>query len=434
MPRTPKTNRMKAERDDLVPRGVRTAFDLFVSDAEGHTIRDVDGREYMDFTGGIGSLTTGHRPESVVRAVRDQLERYLHLCFMVFNYEPYVELAKRLRDVVPIRDAKSAFFNSGSEAIENAAKIARASTKRPGLLSFANAFHGRTLLALSLTGKFRPYKVGFEPFVPHVYHASYPYHYRCPPGHAESECAGIALDGIRGLFHAHSAERIAAAFVEPVQGEGGFVVPPKEFLPGLRELCDDHGIVLVDDEVQAGLGRTGRMFAIEHFGSRPDLIATAKALGGGLPLSGLTGRADVMDAAEPGSIGGTFGGNPLACVAAIENLKLIEASLPNARRLGEAIAKRFEEMRDAHPLIGDARGLGPMRAIELVRDRRTKEPAADEAKAVQREARERGLLVLTAGWHDNVIRLLPPTTMPLAALGKGLELLDDAIAAVERTS
>ncbi len=425
--------RLLRERNEVVPRSVRTGTDLFVVRAEGHTLWDADGREYTDLTGGIGVLTTGHRPEAVVKALKDQLDRYLHVCFMVFNYEPYVELAKALRGVAPLPGGKSAFFNSGAEAVENAVKISRAYTKRPSVISFQNSFHGRTLLTLSLTGKYAPYKVGFEPFVPQVYQAPYPYHYRCPPGHSESECAGLALEGIEAIFHSQAAaDRVAAIVVEPIQGEGGFVVPPKEFLPGLRKLCNDHGIVLVDDEVQAGMGRTARMFAIEHFGVEPDLVTTAKALGGGLPISGVTGRAEIMDAPVPGSVGGTFGGNPLACVAAVENLAIIKASLPAAERLGRAIRKRLDEMREAHDLVGDVRGLGCMQALELVKSRKTKEPAKDETKAIQKEARERGLLVLTAGWHDNVIRLLPPITMPVDALRTGLDVLDEAIGKVER--
>ena len=427
------SERLLRERNEVIPRSVRTGTDLFVVRAEGHTLWDADGRAYTDLTGGIGVTSTGHRPARVVKALKDQIDRYLHVCFMVFNYEPYVELAKALRAVAPLPGGKSAFFNSGAEAVENAVKIARAYTKRPGAISFLNSFHGRTLLTLSLTGKYAPYKVGFEPFVPHVYQAPYPYHYRCPPGHSESECGDRALEGIEAVFHSQApADKVAAIVFEPVQGEGGFVVPPRDFVRGLRTLCSDHGIVFVDDEVQAGMGRTAKMFAIEHFGVEPDLVTTAKALGGGLPISGVTGRPEIMDAPVPGSVGGTFGGNPLACVAALENLALIKASLPAAERLGRAIRKRLEEMREAHELVGDVRGLGCMQALELVKDRKSKEPAKDETKAVQNEARENGLLVLTAGWHDNVIRLLPPITMPVDALDTALDVLGAAIGKVER--
>ena len=427
-----KSERLRAERDAVIGRGVRTLNDFFVDHAEGHTLRDVEGKEYVDLTGGIGVHTTGHRPEAVVRAVKEQLDKYLHLCAMVFNYEPYVQLAKVLREIAPLPDGKSALFNSGSEAVENAVKTARAATKRPGVIAFHNSFHGRTLLCLSLTGKYHPYKVGYEPFVSHVYHAPFPYHYRCPPGHEEDECADIALAAIEGIFHAHAADRIAAILAEPVQGEGGFIVPPKGFFPGLRKLCDEHGIVLIDDEVQAGIGRTGRMFAIEHFGVQPDLVCTAKALGGGLPISALTGRAAIMDACVPGSIGGTYGGHPLGCVAAVENVRLVKEALPASRKLGDRIGKRLDEIQGDHALVGDARGLGCMRALEFVKDRRTKAPAKDETKAIQREARDRGLLLLTAGWHDNVIRLLPPITMPATAIDRALDVLEESISAVEK--
>lgn len=428
------SERLKEERDAVIPRSVRTLTDLFVESASGHTLRDVDGREYTDLTGGIGVTTTGHRPDPVMRALRDQLDRYLHLCFMVFNYEPYVALAKRMREIAPLPAGKSAFFNSGAEAIENAVKTARASTRRTAVVSFRNSFHGRTMLTLALTGKYEPYKVGFEPFPPEVFQAGFPYHYRCAPGHSEADCGGLALEGLEELFHAQvPAEKVAAIVFEPVQGEGGFIVPPKEFVRGLRKLATDHGIVLVDDEVQAGLGRTAKMFAIEHFGVQPDLVCTAKALGGGLPISGLTGRAEIMDAPVPGSIGGTFGGNPLACVAAIENLRLIESSLGSAAKLGREISKRLSEIQDKHALVGEVRGLGCMQALEFVRDPKTKEPAKEETKAIQREARERGLLVLTAGTYDNVIRLLPPITMPFEALAKSLDILESSIATVEKS-
>lgn len=432
MAKTSKSERLRAERDAVLGRGVRTLNEFFVAEAEGHTIRDVDGNAYVDLTGGIGVLTTGHRPKEVVAAMKAQLDEYGHVCAMVFNYEPYVELAKALRDLMPFPDGKSALFNSGSEAVENAVKTARAATKRPGVIAFHNSFHGRTLLCLTLTGKYHPYKVGYEPFVSHVYHAPFPYHYRCPPGHDEDACAGIALEAIDQILHTHAADRMAAVLVEPVQGEGGFVVPPRDFLPGLRKLCDEHGILLIDDEIQAGLGRTGRMLAIEHFGVVPDLVTTAKALGAGFPISAITGRAAVMDACVPGSIGGTYGGHPLGCVAAVVNLRLIREALPAAKKLGDRIGKRLQEMQEDHPLVGDARGLGCMRAIELVTDRKTKRPAKDETKAVQREAKERGVLLLTAGWHDNVIRLLPPITMPADAMEGALDVLDASIAAVEK--
>ena len=421
------------ERDEYIPKSVKMGTPVFAESAKGHKIRDVDGKEYTDFTGGIGVLNTGHLPDAVTNAIRAQLDKYLHLCFMVVNYAPYVELAKRLRPILPFDRGKTAFFNSGAEAVENAVKISRAVTRRPNVISFHNSFHGRTLLTLTMTGKYAPYKINFEPFVPHVYQAPFAYCYRCPLRLSYPECGVACLEAIEDLFHAESpADKTACIVMEPVQGEGGFVVPPKEWVQGLRRICSGQGILLVDDEVQAGFGRTGTWFAIEHFGVKPDLITSAKALGAGLPLSAVSGSAEIMDVPAPGSIGGTYGGNPLACAAAIANLDLIREAMPNAAKLGGAIEKRFREMAEHHALIGDIRGLGAMQAIELVKDRKTKAPAKDETAAVIKEARDRGALILSAGWHNNVVRLLPPLNMPIDAIEEGLDILDASIAAVEK--
>jgi len=421
------------ERDEYIPKSVKMGTPIFAASAKGHKITDVDGKEYVDFTGGIGVLNTGHLPDAVTRAVRDQLDKYLHLCFMVVNYQPYIELAKRLRPILPFARGKTAFFNSGAEAVENAVKISRSVTRRPNVISFQNSFHGRTLLTLTMTGKYAPYKINFEPFVPHVYQAPFAYCYRCPLKLSYPDCGVACLQYVEDLFQAEApADKTACIVAEPVQGEGGFVVPPKEYVQGLRKICSDHGILFVDDEVQAGFGRTGTWFAIEHFGVKPDLITSAKALGAGLPLSAVSGPAEIMDVPAPGSIGGTYGGNPLACVAAIANLDLIKAAMPNASKLGTVIEKRFREMEEEHELIGDVRGLGAMRAIELVKDRKTKAPAKDETAAIIKEARDRGALILSAGWHNNVVRLLPPLNMPMDALEEGLDVLDASMAAVEK--
>ncbi len=434
MPKTRSTAEERIrERDEYIPKSVKMGTPIFVDHAKGHKIVDVDGKELIDFTGGIGVLNTGHLPDAVTDAVRAQLDKYLHVCFMVVNYEPYIELSKRLRPILPFERGKTAFFNSGAEAVENAVKISRAVTRRPNVISFHNSFHGRTLLTLSMTGKYQPYKVNFEPFVPHVYQVPFAYCYRCPLKLSYPECGVACLDLIEDVFHAESPEdKTACVVAEPVQGEGGFVVPPKEWWQGVRKICTDHGILFVDDEVQAGLGRTGKWWAMEHLGATPDLITSAKALGGGLPLSAVSGPAALMDIPVPGSIGGTFGGTPLACVAAIANLDLIEKSMPNATVLGKVIDKRFHEMAEDHPWIGDIRGLGAMRAIELVKDRKTKEPAKDETNAIIKEARDRGGLILSAGWFGNVVRLLPPLNMSEAALGEGLDILDAAMTAAEK--
>lgn len=421
------------ERDEYIPKSVRTGTPLFVDHAKGHKIVDVDGKEYFDLTGGIGVLNTGHLPDAVTEAVRAQLDKYLHLCFMVVNYDPYIELSKRLRPTLPFQRGKTAFFNSGAEAVENAVKISRAVTKRPNVITFQNSFHGRTLLTLTMTGKYEPYKVDFEPFVPHVYQVPFAYCYRCPLKLSYPECGVACLQYVEDLFRAEApADKTACIVAEPVQGEGGFVVPPKEYWEGLRKITKDHGILFVDDEVQAGMGRTGKFWATDHFGVTPDLITMAKALGGGLPLSGVAGPAGLMDIPVPGSIGGTFGGNPLACVAAIANLDLIRKSLSNALELGKVIERRFKEMAEDHEWIGDIRGLGAMRAIELVKDRETKAPAKDETGVIIAEARGRGGLFLSAGWYGNVIRLLPPLNMPKAAVVDGLDILDASFTAVEK--
>lgn len=427
--------RMK-ERDEYIPKCIRTGTSVFVDHAKGDTIVDVDGREYLDFTGGIGVLNTGHRPDPVTAAVRAQLDKYLHLCFMVVNYEPYIALSKKLRVTLPFFNrAKTAFFNSGAEAVENAVKISRAVTRRPNVVTFQNSFHGRTLLTLTMTGKYDPYKVNFEPFVPHVYQAPFAYCYRCPLKMTYPECGVACLGLVEDLFHAESpGDKTACVVAEPVQGEGGFVVPPKEWWQGLRKLCHDHGILFVSDEVQAGFGRTGRWWATEHLGANPDLVTMAKALGAGLPLSAVSGPAVLMDVPAPGSIGGTFGGNPLACAAALANIDLVERSLPHARELGDLMATRLREMADAHPWIGDIRGLGAMQAIELVTDQKTKAPAKAQVAAILRETQARGGLFLSAGWYGNVIRLLPPLNMPRDVVEKGLDILDGAIRSVEAAS
>ncbi len=423
------------ERDEYIPKSVRTGTPVFVDHAKGAKIVDVDGKEFLDFTGGIGVLNTGHLPDAVTEAIRAQLDKYLHLCFMVVNYEPYIELSKRLRPTLPFERGKTAFFNSGAEAVENAVKISRAVTKRPNVISFQNSFHGRTLLTLTMTGKYKPYKTNFEPFVPHVYQVPFAYCYRCPLKLSYPDCGVACLDLIEDVFRAESpADKTACIVAEPVQGEGGFVVPPREWWAGVRKICSDHGILFVDDEVQAGLGRTGTWWATEHLGARPDLITSAKALGGGLPLSAVSGPAEIMDIPAPGSIGGTFGGNPLACVAAIANLDLIRRSMANAVELGKLIEKRFRAMAEEHAWIGDIRGLGAMRAIELVKDRKTKAPLTDEIGLIVKEARERGGLFLSAGWHGNVIRLLPPLDMSKADAEAGLDILDASIGAVARAS
>ncbi len=419
-----------ALKEKYVAIGVRTALPIVLSRAEGPFVEDVDGNRYLDFSGGIGVHTTGHRPVAITRAVEAQLQRLMHICIMVTGYETYLELARRMAEISPGGVlTKSIFLNSGSEAIENAAKISRAHTRRRYFISFRSGFHGRTLLGISLTGKERPYREGFGPLLPDVVHLDYPYPYRSPEGDGAGEAALGALEDL--LSKPPCEGNVAALFAEPVQGEGGIIVPPEGFFQGLAKVCKAHGVLLVDDEVQAGLGRTGRMWAIEHWGAVPDLLVSGKAVGGGLPIGGVTGRADVMDAAAPGSLGGTFGGNPLSCAAGLASIELVKENMPRAPLVESILAKGLSRIEERHPLVGEVRGLGAMWALELVRDRRGKEPSPDEARRLQIECLRRGLLVLTAGVHNNCIRFLPPLNISEEALEAGLEIVDKALGAVE---
>jgi 4-aminobutyrate aminotransferase len=413
--------RILADRERYVSAAVATPR-LVVAEADGARIVDVDGRSFVDFAGGIGCQNTGHRFAPVVEAIHEQADRYLHQCFMVGVYEPYVDVCRRLAALSPCvgSEQKSVLVNSGAEAIENAVKIARAATGRPGVVVFDNAFHGRTLLTMTMTSKVKPYKAGFGPFAPEVYRAPAPYPYR-----------GISSDdAIAGLAHLFKADvdpqTVACVVLEQVQGEGGFVPMPPDFPARLRELCDRHGIVWVDDEVQSGVGRTARMWAIEHYDdAAPDLLVSGKSLGGGMPLAGVTGRAELLDAVPAGGLGGTFGGNPVSCAAAAAVLAAVAepAFLATAARLGETLRGRLDELAGRHPRIGEVRGLGPMLALEL------EEQTPDRAQAVVWAAFERGLLLLACGLYGNVIRLLPPLTIGDDELEEGLGLLEEALAA-----
>ena len=411
--------RVIADRERYVARGVSTPR-LVVGGADGSRIEDVDGRTFVDFAGGIGCQNTGHGFGPVVAAIHEQVDRFLHQCFMVGTYEPYVEVCRRLAALSPCRggDQKSLLVNSGAEAIENAVKVARAATGRPAVVVFDGGFHGRTLLTMTMTSKVVPYKRGFGPFAPEVYAAPAPYPYR-----------GISTDdaiaGLERLFKAQvDPATVACAVLEPVQGEGGFVPMPPEFPGRLTELLDRHGILWVNDEVQSGVGRTGPVWAIEHYdGAEPDLLVSGKSLGGGLPLAGVTGRAELMDAVGPGGLGGTFGGNPVSCAAA--SVVLDTVADPAFRAAAEALGARLRDHLDAlasrRAEIGDVRGLGPMLAFEFV------ERSPERANAVVAAAFERGLLLLSCGLHGNVVRLLPPLTIADEDLERGLELLEESL-------
>jgi 4-aminobutyrate aminotransferase/(S)-3-amino-2-methylpropionate transaminase len=415
-----------------VARALTAYVPTVVERAEGSLIHDVDGNTLIDLSGGIGVLNVGHAAPAVVDAVTEQARRFLHTDFTVLPYAPYVHLAERLAALAPgPGPKKAAFFNSGAEAVENAVKIARVATRRQAVIAFEGAFHGRTLLAMTMTSKVTPYKKGFGPFAPEVYRAPYAYCYRCRLGKTYPECGVACADQVEAMLATHvHPEQVAAVVVEPVLGEGGFVVPPGEFLQRLQELCRAHGIAFVCDEIQTGFGRTGRFFAVEHWGLEPDLIAVAKSIAAGLPLSGVIGRAEVMDAPEEGAIGGTFIGNPVACAAALAVLDTIEREglVARAERIGAILRERFEDMQRRFPIIGDVRGLGAMMAIELVRHRRTKEPATGETVRILGRAARRGAIFLRAGVHGNVIRTLAALTIPEDQLHEALDVLEAAIA------
>ena len=418
------SERIVAARARYVPRGIATTL-LVVARAEGASIVDADGAEYLDFAGGIACQNLGHGSPTVVAAIHEQADRYLHQCFMVGLYEPYVDVCRRLAELFPGGgEAKSLLLNSGAEAIENAVKIARAATGRPAVVTFHNSFHGRTLLTMAMTGNMK-YKHGFGPFPPEVYTTAAPYPYR---GIGSDE----AIAGLERLFKADvDPASVACVVLEPVQGEGGFVPMPPDFPGRLKEVCERHGILYVDDEVQAGVGRTGPVWALEHYGVEPDLLVSGKSLGGGMPLAAVTGRAEVMDAPEPGGLGGTFGGNPVSCAAALAVLDEVatEEFRGRADELGRRIGERLAVLAERVEAVGEARGLGPMQAIELVEDRETRAPATGLAAAVVAEARERGLLVLACGLYGNVVRLLPPLVVSDEELERGFDLLEEALEA-----
>jgi 4-aminobutyrate aminotransferase len=411
-------------RAAAIPRGVGNSLQVYAERASNGEIWDVEGRRFIDFGSGIAVLNTGHLHPKVQGAVAAQLARLSHACFQVTPYENYVALAERLNDLAPGPGPwKTIFLTTGAEAVENAVKIARYHTGRPAVIAFGGGFHGRTLACISLTGKVHPYKAGFGPMLPDIYHAPFPMEY-----HGITVEASLAA--IEHLFkHDVDAQRVAALIVEPVQGEGGFYIAPPVFLRELRTLCDRHGILLIVDEVQTGFARTGKMFAIEHSGVVPDLMTVAKSLAGGVPLSAVVGRADIMDAPLPGGLGGTYAGSPLGCAAALAVLDVIESEglCARAERQGAMLRARLEDMRSRWPCIGEVRGLGAMVAMELVRDRRPDSPDAEITKALVQSAGRRGLVLLSCGIYGNVIRFLAPLTIPDAQLAEGLAILEAAL-------
>jgi len=409
-----------SRRQAAIPRGVGHSHQIFIAKGENAEIWDVEGRRFVDFAGGIAVLNTGHRHPAVIQAVKDQLDKYTHTCFQVLAYEPYVELAERINAKAPGDFAKKTLFlTTGSEAVENAIKIARAATGRSGVICFSGGYHGRTLLTLAMTGKVVPYKAGFGPFPAEVFHATFP-----------NALHGVTVDdsiaSVEAIFKNDiEAKRVAAIIIEPVQGEGGFTVAPPEMLQRLRALCDTHGILMICDEVQTGAGRTGTWFAVEQSGVAPDLITMAKSMAGGFPISAVVGRAEVMDAAAPGGLGGTYAGSPIACAAALAVLDVFEKEnlLQRSRDVGERLTAGLKAMAARHSCIGDVRGMGAMVAVELFKNGDVKQPDADLAKRITAEATERGLILLTCGTYGNVIRILVPLTASDALLDEGLAIM-----------
>jgi 4-aminobutyrate aminotransferase/(S)-3-amino-2-methylpropionate transaminase len=448
----PKSRALLARRAKAVPRGVPAVTPIAVVHAEGAVITDADGNRLIDFGGGIGVVNTGHRHPGVVAAVREQLDRFAHVCFPISTYEPYVKLAERLNRVTPGAHEKRTFFvNSGAEAVENAVKVARFFTGRPAVVCFEHGFHGRTNLAMALTSKVMPYKKGFGPFAPEIYRIPFPYCYRCEVGKRGSGEAGkhAGADGAHQAGGGHCCmatrarleqifattvdpETVAAVIMELELGEGGFVPAPVDYVQALLAFAREHGILFIADEIQTGFGRTGKLFACEHYGLVPDLIATAKSLAGGLPLAAVTGRADIMDAPHVGGLGGTYGGNPLACAAALAVLDVMEAErLPErARRTGERVAARFREWAERYPCIGDVRGLGAMVGMELVTDRESKTPDKALTGRLLTAALERGLILLACGTYGNTVRVLAPLTAEDAIIEEGLAVMEQSLVAV----
>lgn len=431
----PKSVELARRRDSALPRGVSHATPVYVARAEESWLEDVDGNRFLDFAGGIGCLNTGHRNPTVMTAIRSQLDRFLHTSVQVTPYEAYIRLAERLNQITPGRFPKKTFVvNTGAEAVENAVKIARAHTGRAGLIAFEDAFHGRTMMALALTSKTHPYKAGFAPFPTDVYRVPYAYCYRCSYSLQYPSCEVYCARHLEDTFkRVVAAEDVAALIVEPVLGEGGFVTPPREFLGIVSDICHQHGVLLIADEVQTGFGRTGKMFACEHYGIEPDILVSAKSLGGGLPIAAVTGRAAIMDSAGAGGLGATFAGNPLSCAAANAVLDLFADGelLSRADVIGERFERRASQWQSRFEVVGQARGLGAMRAIELVQSRATRAPAPEETKQIVRHCLENGLIIITAGTYGNVIRMLVPLVLSEEQMDEGLDVLENALAAIE---
>lgn len=431
----PKSLELTKKREQYVAKGVSCSAPIFVEEAKGALIKDIDGNVFVDFAGAIGVQNAGHTDAGVVEAVKEQLDKYIHPSFHVNMYEPYVALAEKLTKLVPGKAPKKAMFaNSGAEAVENAIKIARAYTKKDGIISLQGSFHGRTNMTMSITSKYKPYKNGFGPFATETYKTEGAYCYRCPVGCKEGECNIACGEKLRTMLKTViSKDMIACLIAEPVQGEGGFVVPPKEYFKMLREICTENDIVFIVDEVQAGFARTGKLFAHEHFDVEADLITMSKSIANGFPLSAVVGKAEIMDAACVGGIGGTYGGSPLGCVAALKVIEKIEKEdlCKKSEEIGQYIMERLEKFKEKYDVIGDVRGLGSMIGLEFVKDRETKEPYGELVKKITTYCFKHGVIFLNAGLFGNVVRFLPPLVITKEQLEYGLDTLEQAILSVE---
>ncbi|MFN8490059.1 MAG: 4-aminobutyrate--2-oxoglutarate transaminase [Caldilineaceae bacterium] len=433
----PKNQAILDRRDAAVSRSLFRSTPVVAAKAHGATVTDVDGNTFLDFTSGIGVLNTGHTPAAVVEAIRNQAEDLLHLCAIVGTYEPYVAVAEQLNALVPIKGAKKTYLcNSGAEAVETSIKMARAYTGRPAVIAYEGAYHGRTLLTMSLTSKYALFKKNFGPFAPEIYRVPYPYAYRCNYCHEQGACSLQCFADLERALIAHvDPAAVAAIIIEPVQGEGGFIPASFDYLRKLRELCTKHGILLIADEVQSGFCRTGRTFAFEHSGIEPDLVVTAKSIAAGLPLAAITGRAEILDAPHVGGIGSTYGGNPLACVAALKALEMMEKENLNSRaeQIGELLLGRFQAWKKQFGIIGDVRGLGAMVALEFINGPQDRTPNTAAPLKIVEEAYKRGLMLIRAGLYSNCVRTLAPLTITDDELDEGLNVLGEAIAAVAAT-
>jgi len=425
---------LQKRRENAIPPGHGSGNTVYVASARGAVITDVEGKQYIDFTGGIAVMNVGHSHPKVVAAIKDQAEKFTHTCFMVAPYAAPVELAEKLCKLVPGNFPKSALFvNSGAEAVENAVKIARYGSKKAGIIAFENAYHGRTLLTMTLTSKVKPYKFGFGPFAPEVYRMPFAYCYRCAFNLTYPSCEIHCADHLKTFFINHVApEMVAAVIAEPVQGEGGFIAPPPEYFKKLVAICKENNILFISDEIQTGMGRTGKMFAMEHYGVEADFTVVAKSLAAGMPLSAVVGRKNLMDSIHPFGIGGTYGANPVSCRAALAVIEIFEEEnlLEKAEALGRKVRSRLDTFKEKYEIVGDVRGLGPMLAMEMVKDRERKDPAPDQAKELAKFCVDRGLLILVCGNLSNVVRILMPLVITDEQLDKGLAIMEEGLSAL----